>query len=70
MSPAGQWESGITWVRASFCGGGECVEVARSDGMILVRDSKQPAGSVLQYSSAEWQAFISGVKTGEFDHLT
>jgi hypothetical protein len=38
--------------------------------MILVRDSKQPAGSVLQYSSAEWQAFISGVKTGEFDHLT
>jgi len=68
MLPA-QGESGIAWMRASFCGTGECVEVASHDGVIVMRDSKQPVGPVLRYSSAEWQAFISGVKAGEFDHL-
>jgi predicted secreted Zn-dependent protease len=66
MSSAEQG-SDIGWRRASFCGGGECVEVGAQDDMIVVRDSKEPSGFTLRYSKTEWQAFIAGVKAGEFD---
>jgi hypothetical protein len=48
---------------------GECVELARADGMIAVRDSKNPTGPVLMYTPAEWSAFLDGAKNGEFDDL-
>ncbi|MGZ0153746.1 DUF397 domain-containing protein (plasmid) [Kribbella sp. WER1] len=46
-----------------------CVEVAHlSNGGFAVRDSKQGGtGPVLQYTMTEWEAFIAGVKLGEFD---
>jgi hypothetical protein len=56
-----------SWRRASFCASGECVEVAQRDGMIVMRDSKQPHGRVLHYTAEEWQSFVRGVKAGEFD---
>lgn len=46
----------------------DCVEVADlDDGGRAVRDSKDPAGSVLQFTGREWQAFVAGVRAGEFD---
>jgi len=33
----------------------------------MVRDSKNPAGYVLTFTPGEWNAFIEGVKDGEFD---
>lgn len=46
---------------------GHCAE-ARLDGQVIeVRDSKDPEGPVLRYTFAEWDAFIGGVKDGEFD---
>jgi Domain of unknown function (DUF397) len=57
--------------RSSFSGsqGGNCVEVAvLSDGGMAVRHSNNPAGSVIAYTAAEWDAFLTGVKkAGEFD---
>jgi Domain of unknown function (DUF397) len=46
-----------------------CVEVAVArDGHIGVRDSKQRGqGPVLEFAPSEWQAFLGGVKDGEFD---
>jgi hypothetical protein len=44
-----------------------CVEVAFVDGTIAVRDSKNPGGPVLVFTSAEWDAFVDGAKDGEFD---
>jgi predicted secreted Zn-dependent protease len=55
----------LRWHRATKCSGGTCVEVAQSDGRILVRDSKNPE-SIQSYTRAEWDAFINGVKAGEF----
>jgi hypothetical protein len=46
---------------------GACVEVAPATGTIVVRDSVNPAGSVIRYSSRTWQAFIADAKTGTFD---
>jgi Domain of unknown function (DUF397) len=59
--------SGTVWQRASFCGGGECVEVAQQRDVIMLRDSKDPSGPVLRYTRAEWEAFVLGVKAGEFE---
>jgi hypothetical protein len=36
------------------------VEVARNlPGIVAVRDSKNPAGGVLQFSPEQWRAFLS-----------
>ena len=48
---------------------GACVEVAPTADGVLVRHSNQPDGAVVAYSRAEWCAFLSGVKAGEFDDL-
>jgi len=58
-----------SWRKASFCASGECVEVAELNGMIVMRDSKQPRGCMLRYTSMEWRSFVCGVKAGEFDDL-
>ncbi|HET6212103.1 MAG TPA: DUF397 domain-containing protein [Micromonosporaceae bacterium] len=45
-----------------------CVEVAFVDGgAIAVRDSKRPDGPALIFTPAEWDAFVGGVKDGEFN---
>jgi hypothetical protein len=60
--------AGAVWHKSSRSNGqGQCVEVARIDQAVAVRDSKDPAGPVLTFTSAEWVAFISGAKDGEFE---
>ena len=49
---------------------GSCVEVAELDGgAIAVRNSRYPSGPALIYTRAEIEAFLTGVKNGEFDDL-
>jgi hypothetical protein len=49
---------------------GSCVEVAElADGAIAVRNSRHPSGPALIYTRAEVEAFLTGVKNGEFDDL-
>src|SRR5256884_9139542 len=49
---------------------GSCVEVAELDGgAIAVRNSRHPSGPALVYTRAEIDAFLVGVKNGEFDDL-
>jgi hypothetical protein len=55
------------WIKSSRSVLDNCVEVAFVDDAIAVRDSKNPTGGVLLYNRAEWDAFIGGVKDGEFD---
>jgi Domain of unknown function (DUF397) len=59
----------ITWIKSSFSTyNGNCVEVAGlTSETIRVRDSKNPRGGMLNFTSAEWDAFIGGVRNGEFD---
>jgi hypothetical protein len=44
-----------------------CVEVGVRDGLIRVRDSKHRDGGELIFNAGEWDAFVLGVKAGEFD---
>jgi hypothetical protein len=57
------------WIKSSFSThNGNCVEVAGLSGeKIRVRDSKNPQGGVLNFTIAEWDAFLGGVRNGEFD---
>jgi hypothetical protein len=53
----------------SASGGGNCVEAGPlNDGTdrVAVRHSKLPGGVII-YTKAEWQAFVAGVRAGEFD---
>jgi hypothetical protein len=57
--------AGVTWRKSSRSGanGGQCVEVARSPlGIIAVRDSKDPNGAVLTFTSSEWGTFLGKIK--------
>ena len=57
------------WITASGAGDlGDQVEMRRHDGMVEVRDSRNP-GTVLRFTSAEWRAWLDGARRGEFDHL-
>lgn len=46
---------------------GECVEVAAVTGRVAMRDSKNPDGPKLMISAADWAAFISRLKSNEFN---
>lgn len=60
----GDADSARAWRRSSRSyGGGNCVEAASHHGALIdVRDSKDPQGGVLQFTSAQWNAFIVGVR--------
>jgi hypothetical protein len=47
--------------------GNQCVEVALLRQGVAVRDSKDPEGPKLMFTMGEWDAFVDGVKGGEFD---
>jgi hypothetical protein len=58
------------WRKSTWSSGGDnCVEVAFArDGSVGVRDSKQHGlGPVLEFTPSEWEAFVGGVRGGEFD---
>lgn len=60
--------SEAVWRKSSLSGAeGNCVEVAQLGDAIAVRDSKDPAGPVLVFTPAEWDAFVGGARDGEFD---
>lgn len=54
------------WHKSSHSNGsgGNCVEVARTSDPIRVRDSKDPGGPVLAFSTGEWDAFVCEVRRG------
>ncbi|GAA2618730.1 DUF397 domain-containing protein [Paractinoplanes durhamensis] len=57
----------LRWRRSSRCASNTCVEIATVGQTYLVRDAKDPNGAVLSVDAAGWAAFVSAVKTGEFD---
>jgi Domain of unknown function (DUF397) len=57
----------IVWRKSKKSASGDCIEVALSDESVIVRDSKDRGGPVLSFALPDWAAFLSGVRSGEFD---
>jgi hypothetical protein len=54
------------WRKSSASGGGgECVEVAKWRSFVLVRDSGDRSGTVLELTSAQWIALLRRLKNEE-----
>jgi len=47
-----------------------CVEIASDDRSVLVRDSRNPSGTILEFPSGPWMSFLrrlqddNGISTG------
>lgn len=56
--------AGARWFKSSHSGGGgDCLEIAwLEQGNVGVRDSKDPTGHLLLFSSAEWTAFTGRIR--------
>lgn len=57
----------LHWFKSSFSAAGNCVEVARlPGGRVAVRDTKDRAKAAHVYTRPQWEAFLAGVKNGQF----
>ncbi|GAA2778882.1 DUF397 domain-containing protein [Saccharopolyspora taberi] len=50
--------------RSNTGSSGNCVEVSFAATMTAVRDSKQPEGPVLVFSTAQWRRFLDAARRG------
>lgn len=57
---------GSGWRKSSRCEGGHCVEVARRDAGVAMRNSTVP-GRQLTLGVDAWRAFVADLRAGEFD---
>ncbi|WP_436536084.1 DUF397 domain-containing protein [Actinoplanes sp. HUAS TT8] len=59
------------WRKSTRSGSQNCVEVAlelpNAPGYVAVRHSQRPGAEVIVYTDAEWSAFLTGARDGEFD---
>jgi predicted secreted Zn-dependent protease len=58
----------LNW-HAPRCDSGACVRVARHGDLVVFGNTTEPEGPVIAYTKAEWDAFLTGVKCGDFDDL-
>ncbi|MDH2423867.1 DUF397 domain-containing protein [Sphaerisporangium sp. TRM90804] len=60
--------SGVTWLSAPGSVSDDRIEIAYlPGGAVALRNPADPAGTVLRYTAGEWNAFVLGVRDGEFD---
>ena len=58
------------WRKSAYSNANSCVEVPFVEGQVAVRDSKDRIlVVVLLFDSHEWEAFVGGVQSSEFDLL-
>ncbi|MGH3875695.1 MAG: DUF397 domain-containing protein [Actinophytocola sp.] len=57
----------LTWRKSRFSGGPQtsCVEAAAGGGAVFVRDTKNRVGGTLDFRSANWATFITGLSTDQ-----
>jgi hypothetical protein len=55
----------LTWAKSSYSGsqGGNCLEAAADGvGRVLVRDTKDRGGAVLEFRASRWREFSASLK--------
>lgn len=55
------------WRISTFCSAGGCVAVRMAeDGAVEVAHTRRLHAETLRFTPAEWEAFLAGVRAGEF----
>ncbi len=54
------------WRKSTYSGGngGDCVETASGDGVVMVRDTTDRDGGTLAFPAEAWRAFAAEIKHG------
>jgi hypothetical protein len=59
-------QSTLQWRKSSASDAApNCVEIASTGPSVVVRDSRDPSGALLAFTSAHWSAFLERVRSGE-----
>jgi len=59
-------DSTLRWRKSSASGGnGACVEVAQSGSFIVVRDSRAPLGTILEFTPGQWYGLLRRAKDND-----
>jgi hypothetical protein len=61
--------TGLRWFKSSASSTGGCVEIAHlpDGGGVAVRDTKDRSKTPHVFNRHEWECFLIGAKSGEFD---
>ena len=59
----------MDWVKSSKSSTGNCVEAVGAGLWVLVRNSRDPGGTVLELPRTAWHAFLDAIRAGELDDL-
>jgi len=59
----------LAWRKARPSDHGQCIEIAKQNVVIMLRDSKRPRGAMFKCSVQELRSFVLSAKAGEFDDL-
>jgi len=60
----------VSWTKSGRSASvANCVEAAQLGGGVVVHNSNDPDAGGLLFTSAEFAAFLGGVRDGDFDHL-
>jgi hypothetical protein len=52
------------WRKSSYSdgNGGDCVETASADGVVLVRDTTNRGGGTLAFEAGAWATFVTSLR--------
>lgn len=57
----------VGWNKSSHSAtNGHCAETTTGPGLVYVRDSKNPDGPKLTFTSQDWAEFTAGVRAGKY----
>jgi Domain of unknown function (DUF397) len=63
MSIQSDKESIFVWRKSSASAdAGNCVEIACADSSVLVRDSYDQSGTMLEFTSTQWRSFMRRIR--------
>lgn len=55
----------LNWRKSTQSAAANCLEVASSDGVVFLRDSKRPGGPIVPISAAAWLVFVAELRASQ-----
>jgi hypothetical protein len=56
----------LDWYSSSLCQAGECVEIAASEDVVIMRSSAHPDAGNIYFSQKEFGSFLAAAKAGKY----